>query len=424
MKKIGMVFIILVLLAGCADSNNELIDWDSRESDRTEQIIHALLAGEYAVVRANFNSGMKSEMSTRSLRRAWEDAISEAGAFVEIVHTEQLPDDFICIYRITTRHQEKGIVTRIIFDYDSGLITGFNIRTTETFERVGSAIGDEDPEVIVIPNTNLRITVGDETDFPLNGILSLPGEIEPDTRIPAVILVHGSGPRNRNSTMDGRYIFRDLADALPQAGIAVLRYDKRSYAHKEYINEMTDNNTLTVWHDTIQDVLLAKEVLNDHRIIDPDRVFIVGHELGAMLTPRIVSEGGFAGGVLLAGSSRSLVDIARERQHPQSEIDRLSHSFYIEEMDMYPLQLYITDALIPFLMLQGEADDQIFTQTDFAPLAQIAEERAHIQTGLYAGLGHFFTRADTTKMDAEVLKDIAAWLNTHSDEIYARNNPE
>jgi hypothetical protein len=43
--------------------------------------------------------------------------------------------------------------------------------------------------------------------------------------------VHGSGPNDRDSTVGANKIFRDLAEGLASAGIAVLRYDKRTYRY-------------------------------------------------------------------------------------------------------------------------------------------------------------------------------------------------
>lgn len=67
----------------------------------------------------------------------------------------------------------------------------------------------------------------DEADFELAGTLTLP---ETDCPAPAVVLVSGSGPQDRNEALMGHKPFLVLADHLTRAGIAVLRYDDRGVA--------------------------------------------------------------------------------------------------------------------------------------------------------------------------------------------------
>ena len=84
---------------------------------------------------------------------------------------------------------------------------------------------------------------------------------------------------------------RDLADGLATHGIASIRYDKRSFAHGRKL--MRDKGRLlTVKEETIEDAILATELLRKDNRIDPARIFIVGHSMGGMLAPRIDAEGG------------------------------------------------------------------------------------------------------------------------------------
>ncbi|MEG0767506.1 MAG: alpha/beta fold hydrolase, partial [Clostridia bacterium] len=135
---------------------------------------------------------------------------------------------------------------------------------------------------------------------------ALPGTLTVPTaatgKMPAVVLVHGSGPNDRNESVGGTAIFRDLAHALASRGIAVLRYDKRTLVHgAQFTPEII--NGLTVEQETIEDALSAIAQLRADSRIDPARVFLVGHSMGAMLAPRIDAEGGnLTGLVLMAGT--------------------------------------------------------------------------------------------------------------------------
>ena len=74
-----------------------------------------------------------------------------------------------------------------------------------------------------------KMVIGAETKYPLNGILSIPNET--NKLFPAVVLVHGSGPSNMDEKVGNNYPFKDFAEGLSNRGIAVLRYDKRTFVY-------------------------------------------------------------------------------------------------------------------------------------------------------------------------------------------------
>ena len=156
-----------------------------------------------------------------------------------------------------------------------------------------------------------KITVGAGGKYPLKGLLTLPDDTA--TPVPAVVLVHGSGSSNMDEKVGKLTPFRDLAEGLARHGIAAIRYDKRSYAHGLKM-VLSKGNPITVKEETIDDAILAAELLRSDRRIDPEKIFIIGHSMGAMLAPRIDAEGGnFAGLILLAGSPRKLEEIMADQ---------------------------------------------------------------------------------------------------------------
>ena len=150
--------------------------------------------------------------------------------------------------------------------------------------------------------TEEKIIIGERTEFPLKGILTLPENLEKP--VPAVVFVHGSGSSNMDEKVMKLTPFKDLAKGLAEHGIASVRYDKRSFAHGR---KMLKNGNLTVKEEVIEDAVLASNLLKNDSRIDPEKVFIIGHSMGAMLAPRIDAEGGnFKGLVLLAGTLDTL----------------------------------------------------------------------------------------------------------------------
>src|SRR5699024_1044553 len=108
-----------------------------------------------------------------------------------------------------------------------------------------------------------EIIVGEGTDHELGGTLTLPKENQEN--LPAVILVHGSGPQDRDETIFSNKPFRDIAWGLAEQGIAVVRYDKRTLVYGEEIER--DLSNLTAYEETVEDAIRASELAkNDERI--------------------------------------------------------------------------------------------------------------------------------------------------------------
>ena len=138
----------------------------------------------------------------------------------------------------------------------------------------------------------LPITVAADADYPLPGLLTLPDGAGP---FPAVLLVHGSGPQDRDEAVGPNRPFRDLAVGLADLGVASLRYDKRTFAHGKRLTDALQGR-LSVEEEVIRDALCAAALLRAEPLIRPDRVYLLGHSMGGMLAPRIDAEGGaFAG---------------------------------------------------------------------------------------------------------------------------------
>ena len=178
-----------------------------------------------------------------------------------------------------------------------------------------------------------KIIVGKDTEYPLEGILTIPDHVE--GKVPAVVFVHGSGASNRDEKVGKVAPFRDLAEGLAEQGVASLRYDKRTFAHGFKLIRQK-HFTITVKEETIEDALLAVKMLKNDPRIDCNRIFILGHSMGAMLAPRIDAEGADVKGlIMMAGTPYRLEDIVL-RQLKQAgrgrsilkRIIRMEYRFY------------------------------------------------------------------------------------------------
>ena len=120
-----------------------------------------------------------------------------------------------------------------------------------------------------------------EDNVNLSGILNLPKKTG---KFPAVIIISGSGPHNRDGEMFSHKPYLVLADNLTKNGIAVLRFDERGVGKSEGNFENTTLKQFTT------DVEMAIDYLKNRKEIDNKSIGLIGHSIGGIIAPRIASE--------------------------------------------------------------------------------------------------------------------------------------
>jgi len=116
-------------------------------------------------------------------------------------------------------------------------------------------------------------------------------------RVPAVILITGSGAQNRDEELFGHKPFLVLADHLTRSGVAVLRYDDRG------VGKSTGNFASATSEDLAGDAWAAWQALSARPEIDRKRIGLLGHSEGGIIAPMLAAahpEIAFV--VMLAGS--------------------------------------------------------------------------------------------------------------------------
>lgn len=298
-----------------------------------------------------------------------------------------------------------------------------------------------------------EVTVG-EGALALPGTLTLPTG---DGPFPAVVLVQGSGPHDRDSSIGGAKVFRDLAVGLASQGIAVLRYDKVTYEHALKVSM---DPKFTLKRETADDALSAVKLLSGTAEIDSSRIFVAGHSQGAYAMPIIVDSdksGDIAGSILLSGPSGKLADVLAEQQKelvtrvkqtgqdttaleqqaaqyiaiadiindPQYTVDHMPDNFplqpaywWFEQKNYVPSELAKKQSG-PLLILQGENDWQVLPK-HLDGWKQALKARDDVEYKSYPKVNHLLAEYNgistgaeyyqPSNVSQEIIDDIAAWV--------------
>jgi fermentation-respiration switch protein FrsA (DUF1100 family) len=137
---------------------------------------------------------------------------------------------------------------------------------------------------------------GGGAEINLAGTLTLPPESGPH---PAILLLQGSGPLDRDAAVAGHRTLLVLADQLTRSGFAVLRFDKRG------VSRSTGVFADAALTDFAADAEAALTYLKSRHEVSPDRIVVIGHSEGALIAGMLLARvRGVAGGILLAAPAQ------------------------------------------------------------------------------------------------------------------------
>lgn len=271
-------------------------------------------------------------------------------------------------------------------------------------------------------------------------------------RSPVVVIVHGSGPADRNLTFGPNAPYRDLAQGLAARGVASVRYDKRTKVAPFWFI----NRAFTVRDETIDDAVAALRVAREQPEVDPGHAVVLGHSLGGMLAPRIAqSDGHLAGIIIMAGATEMLLTdqlvrqmeyvaslpgadtaaVRRQQRMVTPMIERVRRltpadtgSLYLNigapamywlDLAAYSSARMLRSMTIPALVMQGGRDYQVTTEQLDHWLTVLGSRRG-VEVRRYPMLNHLFIAgtgpgspaeyAVPANVEAQVLDDIAAWI--------------
>ncbi len=262
--------------------------------------------------------------------------------------------------------------------------------------------------------------------FNLAGTITRPNTPAP---APALVLIGGSGPTDRDETVAGIPIFGHLARDLVDAGFVVVRYDKRGIGQS---GGRAESATIADYAEDARHVLLW---LEKQKGVDKERIGLVGHSEGALAAMLTAGrERGKVGAIaLLAGPSTSGAEVVLEQQKlmlskmPIDEAQRAEKVALQEKINQavikgtgwndipesarrvadtpwfysfltFDPEKAMRDTRAPVLIVQGELDTQV--QPDHADkLAEFARARrgdkVPVEVVKVPGVNHLLVPAKT-----------------------------
>ena len=407
-------------------------------------LLAAIVANDFPAIEAQFTPDMKTALPSGRLAALWTGLQVQTGAYKSCGMDARLVTIGDKEMVITPCQFERAAVD-IQFAFDrAGRISGLVFRPSAKAAVPYTLPAYANPSSYA----ETEATIG-SGDWPLPATLTVPSRAK---SVPAVVLVHGSGPNDRDETVGANKPFRDLAAGLASRGVAVLRYDKRTKVHAA---RMSSAAGFTVAQEVVEDVLEAVKFLRRQPAIDPARVFVLGHSLGGMLTPRIAAASPeIAGLIVMAGPARPLEEaiVAQTRYlaaadgvtspAEQESIERAvaladsvraltpedartsrmisgAPASYWLDLRGYDASTAATQVKAPMLILQGERDYQV-TPEEFAKWKAALGARHDVTFRSYPALNHLFIAGSGPSLPAEyqvaghvaeeVIRDIAAWI--------------
>jgi len=417
---------------------------------RALAVVALARTGQFDEIRELFTPGLRPMVTADGLRAAWEAELAQRGQLTAVGAPASDQADGAMITVQVPVSFERGPQTLAVYLTRDGQLAGIQLAPP----------GGAQPAAPWEPPGYADPGRFDETDVTLgSGPLAVPGALcLPRQRLsgllPALVLLGGSGPEDRDGSIGRSKPLRDLAWGLASRGVAVLRFDKVTHAHPDLVSQ---NRAFTVADEYLPDALAAIALLQAHPDIDPARVFVAGHSLGGTVAPRVAAaQPSVAGLVLLAGGAQPL-QWAAVRQisylaslapataaSSRPGIDALTaQASRVDSPDLSP---ETPDAELPFgvpapywldlrgydpvgvaaglrqpmLILQGGRDYQVTVADDLSRWRAGLDQRPEVTIRVYPADNHFFfpgtgpsspaELAAAQHLDPEVVADLRGWL--------------
>lgn len=447
-----MVGTLALGLVACGGKEAEAPSVSPLDEDQAIEVARSFVdrftAGEYAEAFGDhpFDTTMENAFPPEVMEQLAGQLQDQYGDVLEVGGLETSNVQGFFVVSVGVRHERQDLSYNVVFN-DAGKIGGFNYREIPSIDTLGQPedATEKDPT---------SVTFGSEA-YPVEGTRLLP---EGEGPFPAAVLVQGSGASDRDETIGPNKPFRDIAEGLVGRGIAVLRYDKRTFAHVNAYLDPEVLEALTIYGEVIDDARFAVDYLAERDEIDPQAIYVIGHSLGGNQAPRIAEDQEHVAGIVIMGGNVTPLqdlmvdqytylfgldddtsDAETEAQQaeqlrqikraverinaddltkdtPAQDLMGVSARYWMDLRRYDPIEKALgLDK--PILVLQGGRDYQV-PPTEFEKWKEGLGEEASYR--YYENLNHLFMAGEGTptpdeygipgRVSEEVIDDIATWI--------------
>ena len=436
-KKATTLFLLFLSLFSFAQSNKEKV------FNYTQQIISQLENHHYDSISQQFDSTMLRQMNGESLGEAWESLINQFGDFDSFGKTNIDTTPGFYLSQTIVQYKKLKLLLSISFN------DRFQIAGMFFYPKYNYTAPDY---VNTLSFTEYKVAFG-KTPYIVSGTLTVPNKTP---NPPCALIVGGSGPTDRDGSVGENKTYKDIAWALACKGIAVLRFDKRTFAYgAQLLTEKYNGKQLTIKEEYLDDVKMAIDYLGKNKKVDAKKIVVIGHSEGGMLAPLICEQNKkIAGIIIMAGNARPMQDLVIEQldflykdialptnerlkidalkrhalnaksanlkpNYPEDSLPGATASYWIS-INQYHQTEVAKKIKHPILFLQGERDYQV-TMTDLSIWKQTLSNKKNCTFHSYPKLNHLFLEGEGKPNKEEyqkksnvpeyVSKDIVDWIN-------------
>lgn len=415
-------------------------------SDIAAAVLAYARAGRFDAIREMFAPNLRGMVPVEALSGAWNAAVDTLGAVTGSgsARTEDGPNGAM-IVRVPVILEQGAL--DLVVGVAGEWVVGINLTPPQEATPTALAAWTASDYADTAAFDEQDVTI-DAMGLPVPATLSMPRGRD---RAPAVMLLAGSGPQDRDETIGVNKPLKDLAWGLASRGIAVLRAEKVTYTHGPRLPK-----TLTLADEYLPHALTGLTMLRGHAGIDPARVVLAGHSLGGTVAPRVAAaDPGLAGLVMLAAGAQPIhwaavrqfrylaglspdqaagliatadaVQVLAERADsadlsvdtPAGELPFGVPAAYWLDLRAYDPLAVAAALAIPMLFLQGGRDYQVTVADDLTRWRSALNGREDVAFKVFEPGNHLFAAghgpsspaeyATVQHVDVSIVDDIATW---------------
>ena len=368
---------------------------------RCDELMTDLRDGLFEAATAHFDGTMKVALTSQQLGAVWRGLTTANGKLVSWG---------------TTRRSSLGgqdiVYAPLKFEHNSdlALVLAVNSQTGEIsgLHFVPDPSATSPPYAAANSFHSIDVQVG-AAPYLLPAVLTVPANGRGPW--PAVVLLGGSGPNDKDESLGPNHILKDIAEGLSSRGIVVLRYDKRTH---DYAAKL-DLQHITVKEEYLDDAIAAVNLLRSRPEVARNQIFVAGHSLGATIAPEVALKAAPVQGlILLAPSGRKFGEMnvqqmrfLGEASHKQlDELEQKANQLdnhlmppsenFLGAPASYYYDLEARDEVamarqlrVPILILHGGRDYQVIDQ-DIERWQAGLKGVGHVRVETFPALNHLF----------------------------------